>query len=124
MLLSIDSIRGLCSSAGGVWRGGDVCRRASKGKGKGLWSDISSLKTYHPTSHFYLRLGRSLDLFIRVPFQLLGENTVLQPFRRIVHIVHISISALPGTYFYLSQVKHLRVKFLDQGHNIEKISQN
>ena len=34
----------------------------------------------------------SLDPFIRVPFQLHGEHTVLQPFRRIEPIVHIVIS--------------------------------
>ena len=46
---------------------------------------------------------------MRVPFQLHGEHTVLQPFRRIELIVHIAISVLPGTHFHLSQVKHLRV---------------
>ena len=49
------------------------------------------------------------DLFIRVPFQLHGEHTVLQPFRRIELIVHIVISVLPGTHFYLNPVKRLRV---------------
>ena len=47
----------------------------------------------------------SLDLFIRVPIQLHGEHTVLQPFRRIELIVYIAISVLPGTHFHLSQVK-------------------
>ena len=63
---------------------------------------ISSLKTYHPTLHL---TPWSLDLFIRVPFQLHGEHTVLQPFRRIKLIVHIAISVLPGTHFHLSQVQ-------------------
>ena len=72
-----------------------------------VYSLISSLKTYHPTSHF---TPLSLDLFIRVPSQLHGEHTVLQPFRRIELIIHIAISVLPGTHFHLSQVKHLRVK--------------
>ena len=68
------------------------------------------------------RLNRGLDLlFIRVSFQLHGEHTVLQPFRRIKLIVHIAIPVLPGTNFHLSQVKHLRVKCLAQGHNILKI---
>ena len=53
-------------------------------------------------------------MFIRVPFQLPGEHTVLQPFRRIELIVHIAIYVLPGTHIYLSQVKHLRVKCLAQ----------
>ena len=83
-----------------------------------VYSLISSLKTYHPTLHL------TLDLFIRVPFQLYGEHTVLQPFRRIELIVHIAISVLPGTHFHLSQVKHLRVKCLAQGHNILTMSQD
>ena len=68
---------------------------------------ISSPKTYHPTLRF---TPSSLDLFIRVPFQLHGEHTVLQPIRRIELIVHIVISVLLGILFHLSQVKHLRVK--------------
>ena len=54
----------------------------------------------------------------------LREHTVLQPLRRIELIVHIAISVLPGTHFYLSQVKHLRVKCLAQGHTILTISQD
>ena len=73
------------------------------------YSLISSLKTYHPTLHL---TPWSLDLFIRVPFQLHGEHAVLQPFRHIELIIHIAISVLPGTHFHLSQVKHLRVKCL------------
>ena len=80
-----------------------------------VYSLISSLKTYHPTLHL---TPWSLDLFIRVPFQLHREHTVLQPFRRIALIVHIAISVLSGTHFHLSQVKHLRVKCFVQGHNI------
>ena len=86
-----------------------------------VYSLISSLKTYHPTLHL---TPWSLDLFIRVPLQLHGEHTVLQPFRRIELIVHIVISVLPGTHFHLSQVKHLRVKCLAQGHNILTMSQD
>ena len=86
-----------------------------------VYSLISSLKTYHPTLHL---TPWSLDLFIREPFQLHGEHTVLQPFRRIELIVHIAISVLPGTHFHLSQVKHLRVKCLAQGHNILTMSQD
>ena len=41
-----------------------------------FYSLISSLKSYHRTSHF---TPCSLDLFIRVPFQLPVEHTVLQP---------------------------------------------
>ena len=70
-----------------------------------VYSLISSLQTYHPTLYF---TPWSLDLFIRVPFQLHG--TVLQSFRRIELIVHIAISVLPGTHFHLSQVKDLRVR--------------
>ena len=80
-----------------------------------VYSLISSLKTYHPTLHLTLW---SLDLFIRVPFQLHREHTVLQTFQRIELIVHIAISVLPGTHFHLSQVKHLRVKCLAQGNSI------
>ena len=54
----------------------------------------------------------SLDLFVRVPSQLHGEPTVLQPFQRIELIIHIAISVLPGTHFHLSQVKHFRVNAL------------
>ena len=86
-----------------------------------FYSLISSLKTYHRTLHL---TPWSLDLFIRVPFQLPGEHTVLQPFRRIELIVHIAISVLPGTHFHLSQVKHLRVKCLAQGHTILTMSQD
>ena len=82
-----------------------------------VYSVISSLKTYHPTLHL---TPWSLDLFIRVPFQLHGEHTVLQPFRRIELIVHIAISVLPGTHFHLSQVERLMVKCLAQGHKIER----
>ena len=87
-----------------------------------VYSLISSLKTYHPTLHL---TTWSLDqvLFIPVPFQLHGEHTVLQPFRRIELSVHIAISVLPGTHFHLSQVKHLRVKCLAQGQNILTMSQ-
>ena len=89
------------------------------GKGQVFYSLISSLKTYHRTIHF---TPWSLDLFIHVPFQLPGEHTVLQPYRRIELIVHISISVLPGTHFHLSQVKHLRVKCLAQGHTFLTMS--
>ena len=40
-------------------------------------------------------------------FQVHGEHTVLQPFRRIELIVHIAISVLPGTHFHLIQVNPL-----------------
>ena len=89
-----------------------------------FYSLISSLNTYHHdhrTLHF---TPWSLDLFIRVPFQLPGEHTVLQPFRRIELIIHIAISVLPGTHSHLSQVKHLRVNCLAQGHNILAMSQD
>ena len=86
-----------------------------------FYSLISSLKTYHLTLYF---TPWSLDLFIHVPGQLPGEHTVLQPFRRIELIVHIAISVLPGTNFHLSQVKHLRVKCLAQGHTILTMSKD
>ena len=57
---------------------------------------ISSLKTYHPTLHL---TPWSVDLFIRVAFQLHREHTVLQQFRHIELIVHIAISVLPSTHF-------------------------
>ena len=85
-----------------------------------FYSLISILKTYHRTLDF---TPCSLVLFIRVPFQLPGEHTVLQPFRRIELIIHIAISVLPGTHFYLSQVKHSRVKCLAQRHTISTMSQ-
>ena len=49
---------------------------------------LSSLKTPQPI-HF---TPWSLDMFIRVPFQLPGEHTALQPFRRIELIVNITRS--------------------------------
>ena len=67
-----------------------------------FYSLISSLKTYHRYLHFN---PWSLDLFIYVPFQLPGEHTVLQPFRRIELIVHIAISVLPH---HLNNVPTLR----------------
>ena len=75
---------------------------------------ISSLKSHHPTLHF---TPWSLDLFIRMPFQLHGEHTVLEP------LIAIAISVLTDTHLHLSQVKHVRVKYLAQGHNIETLSQ-
>ena len=63
----------------------------------------------------------SMDLFIRVQFQLHVEHTVLQPFRHIEIIVHIAISVLPGNYLHLSQVKLVRVK---TQNNIETMSQS
>ena len=75
-------------------------------KGVVFFSLISNLKTYHRTLHF---TPWSLDLLIRVPFQLPGVHKVLQPFRRIELIVHIAISVLPGIHFYQRQVKQLRI---------------
>ena len=83
-----------------------------------VYSLISSI-----SSDFYIFTPWSLDLFIRVPSQLHGEHTILQPFRRIELIIHIAISVLSGTHFHLSRVKHMRVECLAQGHNIETISQ-
>ena len=34
-------------------------------------------------------------------------------------MVQIAVSVPPGTYLHMSEVKHLRVKCLTQGHNIE-----
>ena len=65
-----------------------------------------------------------MDLFIRVPFQFHGEHAVLQPFRCIEFIIHITISVLPGNHFHVSQVKHFRVKCLAQRRNIETLCQN
>ena len=78
-------------------------------------------QVFHPT--FYIFTPWLLDQFIRVPYQLHGEHTVLQPVRRNKLIIHIAISAVPGTDFHLSQVKHVRVKCLAQGQNIETMSQ-
>ena len=83
-----------------------------------VYSLISSI-----SSDFYMFTPWSLDLFIRVPSQLHGEHTVLQPFWRIELTIHIAISVLPCTHFHLSQMKHLRVHCLAQGHNIESMSQ-
>ena len=77
--------------------------------------------TYHPTLHL---TPWSLDLFIRVPFQLQRVYKVVQPFLRIELIVDIAISVIPGTHFHLCQVKHLRVKCLAQGHNILTMTQD
>ena len=61
-----------------------------------VYNLISSLKTYHTTLHFTPWL---LDLFIRVPFQLHGE----QLSRRFEFSVLIAISVLPGTHFHLKK---------------------
>ena len=90
-----------------------------------LISNISSdFYIFTPWSlHLFINLPSQLHgPFIHVPFQLSGEHKILQPFRRTELIVHIAISVLPGTHFY--QVKHLRVKCLVQGHNIETLSQD
>ena len=88
-----------------------------------VYSLISSQKTYH---RLHILIPWLLDLFICVQFQFRGEHsiTLLQPFWRIKLIIHIAISVLPGTHFYLSQVKHLRVKCLAQGQSIETMSQD
>ena len=57
-----------------------------------VYSLISSLKSYHPTLNL---TPWSLDLFIRVPFQLHGEHTVLQAFRRIEHLCPTRYSFSP-----------------------------
>ena len=49
-------------------------------------------KNWPAVSRLYILPPWSMDLFIRVPFQLHGEHTVLQSFRRIALIVHIAIS--------------------------------
>ena len=51
-----------------------------------VWDQV-----FHPT--FYIFTPWLLDLFIRVPYQLHGEQTVLF-FRRIELIIHIAISVL------------------------------
>ena len=55
-----------------------------------FYSLIPCLKTYRRT--FYTLFTGP----VRVPFQLLGDHIVLQPFRRTELIVHIAISVLPG----------------------------
>ena len=64
----------------------------------------------------------SLDLLIRVSFQLNGDHTVLQPFLHIELIIHIVISFPPDIDSHLSQVNHVMVKCLAQGHNIQTMS--
>ena len=54
-----------------------------------LFFNMANVKTYHPTLHF---TPWSLNLFIRVPFQLSGEHTVLQPFRRIQKLLYTLLS--------------------------------
>ena len=75
---------------------------------------------YQPTLHF---TPWSLDQLVCVSFQLLGDNTVLQPFRRIELFVHIAISVLASTDLHPSQVKHMRVKCLAQRQIIQTMSQ-
>ena len=61
---------------------------------------LPSLKTYQPTLHF---TPWSLDLFIRVSFQIHGEHTDLQPFRRIELIVHIVLHLCPTRYSFTQE---------------------
>ena len=49
----------------------------------------------------------SLNQFIRLPFQLHGQHTALQPLRHDELIVHIAIFDLPGPHLHMSQVKHV-----------------
>ena len=104
---------------------------SEKGKGAGMKSVI---KYFIRPLHFYplvtgpvhscaISTPWSLEQFIRVPSQLHGEHTVLQPFRRIDLIIHIAISVLPVTQFILSQMKHLRTKCLAQGHTSKQCPQ-
>ena len=65
---------------------------------------MSAGKIFQPTLHF----TPGPDLFVRVPFQLHGGYTFLQPFRRIELIVHVAIFVLPGTDLHMSRVKHMR----------------
>ena len=58
----------------------------------------------------------SLDLCIRVPFQLQDNHTVLQPFRRMELIVNIVIYGIPSTHLLPEGKKHVRVKCIAQGH--------
>ena len=68
---------------------------------------------------FYTPPPWSRNLLFRVSFQLHGENTALQSFRRIKLIVHNVISIIPGNPLHLRQVKHVLVKYLAEEHNIE-----
>ena len=61
-----------------------------------VYNLISSLKTHQLNLHF---TPLSLDVFICVPFQLHGEHTVLQPFRRIELILHIAVSVISGSFY-------------------------
>ena len=54
-----------------------------------VYSLISSLKTYHPTFTFHPLVTGPVH---SMPFQLHGEHTALQPFRRIKLIVRITVS--------------------------------
>ena len=78
----------------------------TQSKKRQVYSRVSVMKTHQPILHF---IPWSLDLFIRVPFQLHGEHTVLQRFRRIELIVH---TVLPGIHLHLSQVEHVMLKYL------------
>ena len=82
-----------------------------------VYSPISST-----SSDFYIFTPWLLDVFIRVPSEFHGDHTVLKPFRSIELSIHIAISVLPGIHFYLSQVKHVRVKCLAQGHKIKRMN--
>ena len=71
-----------------------------------------------------MRFTWALDLLIHVSFQFpFWSITTQQPLRRQEIIAHNAISVLPGTHLHLIQVKNVRVKCLDQGHNIETMSQ-
>ena len=88
-------------------------------KGEGKCVNLQSqayVKSEDLSSVFLQFTPSSLDLLLRVPFQLHGVHTVLQLFWRIELIVYIAISVLPGTHLYLSQVKHVRVKYFAKRH--------
>ena len=59
------------------------------------------------SSDFYIFTPWSLDLFIRVPSQLHGKHTILQPFRRTEPIVHPTFTFSPPGHWTYSFVCHL-----------------
>ena len=91
-------------------------------KVEGFFRMLPRLKTYQQSLHFTLWL---LDLFIRVSFQLHGEHTVLQPFRRIESIVHILLHLCPNRYSFTQESSKAckGIKCLPHGHSMETMSQ-
>ena len=86
-------------------------------------STASERTTRQQCSVLFTHYPWSLVLSINVPFPIpFGANSTAAISALKTNRTH-AISVLPGPHLHLSQVKHIRVKCLPQGHDIETMSQ-